>query len=52
MRHLTRSAVFLFFTKEKGTLQKRMNTGFMDGYYDATVSGISKPMNPLQAALA
>ena len=40
MRHLTKSAVFLFFTKgKKVLLQKRMNTGFMDGYYDATVSG-------------
>ncbi len=32
MRHLTRSAVFLFFTKEKGTPSKTVNTGFMDGF--------------------
>ena len=53
MRHLTRSAVFLFFTKgKKVLLQKRMNTGFMDGYYDATVSGhIEANESITQAAL-
>ena len=53
MRHLTKSAVFLFFTKgKKVLLQKRMNTGFMDGYYDATVSGhIEANESITQAAL-
>lgn len=53
MRHLSRSAVFLFFTKgNKVLLQKRMHTGFMDGYYDATVSGhIEKNESITQAAL-
>ena len=53
MRHLTRSAVFLFFKKgKKVLLQKRMNTGFMDGYYDATVSGhIEANESITQAAL-
>ncbi len=40
MRHLTRSvSPSLLLQREKGTLPKRMNTGFMDGHYDATVSG-------------
>lgn len=53
MRHLSRSAVFIFFTKgNKVLLQKRMHTGFMDGYYDATVSGhIEKNESITQAAL-
>lgn len=40
MRFKTKSAVFLVIKKEDSILlQKRQNTGFMDGYYDFAVSG-------------
>lgn len=39
-RYKTKSAVFLLLKKDnKILLQKRKNTGFMDGYYDFAVSG-------------
>ncbi|MGT2866225.1 NUDIX domain-containing protein [Streptococcus fryi] len=40
MRFKTKSAVFLVIKKDDSILlQKRQNTGFMDGYYDFAVSG-------------
>ncbi|WAW15531.1 NUDIX domain-containing protein [Peptostreptococcus equinus] len=39
-RFKTKSAVFLLLKmNDKILMQKRMNTGFYDGYYDLTVSG-------------
>lgn len=43
-RFLTKSAVILMLTRYKENeeeilLQKRMNTGYMDGYYDLSASG-------------
>lgn len=39
-RYKTKSAVFLLLKNaNKILLQKRINTGFMDGYYDLAVSG-------------
>ena len=39
-RHKTPSAVFaLFFKNNQVLLQKRQNTGYMDGYYDFAASG-------------
>ncbi|MCW6676878.1 NUDIX domain-containing protein [Aerococcaceae bacterium NML180378] len=40
MRYMTKSASFVLFVKEHQVLlQKRQNTGYMDGFWDLGVSG-------------
>ena len=53
MRHFNQKCrLSLLYKGKKVLLQKRMNTGFMDGYYDATVSGhIEANESITQAAL-
>lgn len=51
-RYKKKSAVFLMVTDgERVLLQKRKNTGFLDGYYDMTVSGHIEAGEPVTAAM-